>query len=208
MIQQVLDFLRELDRSPGRIVSISYQSMSAVFNSEKKRYVRGSDEDCVIHHHELADQYYEQLGKFFCGLCNCYCAILSRDQYFTKRLNLILEKFFNLNIFFRELYYSNTRLFRDQSQSNRILDTLCDIFNCSRMDLRVVGSPRGLVEGNLTYVINDSIISCHSVHYFDHFFYTYIYSTFFQSGHISPLAAWISDMRGKIILFYLSSFTF
>ncbi|KAF5830222.1 Spo11/DNA topoisomerase VI subunit A [Dunaliella salina] len=60
----------------------------------------------------------------------------------------------------RDLFYTDVKLFEDQSQSDTILDDLSCMLGCTRSSLHVVASEKGVVVGRLTFVEDGDLINC------------------------------------------------
>ena len=60
----------------------------------------------------------------------------------------------------RDLFYTDVKLFEDQSQSDAILDDLACMLGCTRSSLHVVASEKGVVVGRLTFREDGDLIDC------------------------------------------------
>ncbi|GAX82612.1 hypothetical protein CEUSTIGMA_g10038.t1 [Chlamydomonas eustigma] len=60
----------------------------------------------------------------------------------------------------RDLFYTDVKLFEDQSQSDSILDDMACMLGCTRSSLHVVASEKGVVVGRLTFREAGDQIDC------------------------------------------------
>lgn len=60
----------------------------------------------------------------------------------------------------RDLFYTDVKLFQDQSQSDAILDDVSCILGCTRSSLNVVAAEKGVVVGRLTFTDDGDEIDC------------------------------------------------
>lgn len=60
----------------------------------------------------------------------------------------------------RDLFYTDVKLFQDQSQSDAVLDDVSCILGCTRSSLNVVASEKGVVVGRLVFSDNGDMIDC------------------------------------------------
>jgi meiotic recombination protein SPO11 len=60
----------------------------------------------------------------------------------------------------RDLFYTDVKLFGDQSQSDAVLDDVSCMLGCTRSSLHVVASEKGVVVGRLTFADDGDIIDC------------------------------------------------
>ena len=60
----------------------------------------------------------------------------------------------------RDLFYTDVKLFEDQSHSDAILDDLACMLGCTRSSLHVVASEKGVVVGRLTFREDGDFIDC------------------------------------------------
>ncbi|GFQ03877.1 DNA topoisomerase 6 subunit a [Phtheirospermum japonicum] len=66
----------------------------------------------------------------------------------------------NIHVTKRDLFYTDVKLFQDQSQSDAILDDVSCILGCTRSSLNVVAAEKGVVVGRLIFSDNGDIIDC------------------------------------------------
>ncbi|KAG1371613.1 DNA topoisomerase 6 subunit A3 [Cocos nucifera] len=71
-------------------------------------------------------------------------AVLLRDIHVTKR----------------DLFYTDVKLFQDQSQSDAVLDDVSCMLGCTRSSLHVVASEKGVVVGRLVFTDDGDRIDC------------------------------------------------
>ncbi|CAL9187850.1 unnamed protein product [Musa hybrid cultivar] len=71
-------------------------------------------------------------------------AVLRRDIHVTKR----------------DLFYTDVKLFQDQSQSDAVLDDVSCMLGCTRSSLHVVASEKGVVVGRLVFTDDGDRIDC------------------------------------------------
>ncbi|KAF9597905.1 hypothetical protein IFM89_022266 [Coptis chinensis] len=60
----------------------------------------------------------------------------------------------------RDLFYTDVKLFQDQSQSDAVLDDVSCMLGCTRSSLNVIASEKGVVVGRLIFSDNGDIIDC------------------------------------------------
>lgn len=60
----------------------------------------------------------------------------------------------------RDLFYTDVKLFRDQTESDAVLDDIACMAGCTRSSLNVVASNKGLVVGRLTFSEAGDEIDC------------------------------------------------
>mmetsp|Transcript_18099 Transcript_18099/g.31020 ORF Transcript_18099/g.31020 Transcript_18099/m.31020 type:complete len:438 (-) Transcript_18099:559-1872(-) len=60
----------------------------------------------------------------------------------------------------RDLFYTDVKLFEDQTQSDSTLDDLACMLGCTRTSLHVVGSEKGVVVGRLIFFEDGDAIDC------------------------------------------------
>jgi len=52
----------------------------------------------------------------------------------------------------RDMFYTDVKLFKDQSESDNVLDDVACMVGCTRSCLNVVASDKGLVVGRVTFL--------------------------------------------------------
>lgn len=60
----------------------------------------------------------------------------------------------------RDLFYTDVKLFQDQSQSDTVLDDVSCMLGCTRSSLNVVASEKGVVVGRLVFSDDGDVIDC------------------------------------------------
>ncbi|KAI4341801.1 hypothetical protein MLD38_026481 [Melastoma candidum] len=60
----------------------------------------------------------------------------------------------------RDLFYTDVKLFQDQSQSDAVLDDVSCMLSCTRSSLNVIASEKGVVVGRLIFSDNGDLIDC------------------------------------------------
>jgi meiotic recombination protein SPO11 len=60
----------------------------------------------------------------------------------------------------RDLFYTDVKLFRDQAESDVILDDVAAMLGCTRTSLHVVASDKGIVVGRLQFRDDGDLIDC------------------------------------------------
>ena len=60
----------------------------------------------------------------------------------------------------RDLFYTDVKLFEDQSNSDAVLDDIACMLGCTRSSLNVVASEKGVVVGRLTFREDGDAIDC------------------------------------------------
>lgn len=73
-------------------------------------------------------------------------------------LHTVLLK--KIHITKRDLFYTDVKLFVDQSESDGVLDDIATMVGCTRSNLHVVASDKGLVVGRITFIEDGDFIDC------------------------------------------------
>ena len=73
-------------------------------------------------------------------------------------LHTVLLK--KIHITKRDLFYTDVKLFVDQSESDGVLDDIATMVGCTRSNLHVVASDKGLVVGRITFIEDGDYIDC------------------------------------------------
>ncbi|KAH7553469.1 hypothetical protein ACOSP7_029806 [Xanthoceras sorbifolium] len=60
----------------------------------------------------------------------------------------------------RDLFYTDVKLFQDQTQSDAVLDDVACMLGCTRSSLNVIASEKGVVVGRLIFSDNGDMIDC------------------------------------------------
>mmetsp|Transcript_1470 Transcript_1470/g.2168 ORF Transcript_1470/g.2168 Transcript_1470/m.2168 type:complete len:413 (-) Transcript_1470:144-1382(-) len=86
----------------------------------------------------------------------------SRKTAITVRALQLLHKVLgnNIHITKRDLFYTDVKLFVDQSESDGVLDDLACMIGCTRSNLNVVASDKGLVVGRIQFTEDGDEIDC------------------------------------------------
>ncbi|KAK1320213.1 DNA topoisomerase 6 subunit A [Acorus calamus] len=66
----------------------------------------------------------------------------------------------NIHVTKRDLFYTDVKLFGDQSQSDTVLDDVSCMLGCTRNSLNVVASEKGVVVGRLVFTDDGDRIDC------------------------------------------------
>jgi len=86
----------------------------------------------------------------------------SRKSAITLRvlqlLHAVLMK--RIHITKRDLFYTDVKLFVDQSESDGVLDDVATLIGCTRSNLHVVASDKGLVVGRINFEEDGDYIDC------------------------------------------------
>eukprot|EP00970_Alexandrium_tamarense_P010159 scaffold2045_cov203-Alexandrium_tamarense.AAC.22 len=86
----------------------------------------------------------------------------SRKSAITTRvlqlLHAVLLK--RIHITKRDLFYTDVKLFVDQSESDGVLDDVATMIGCTRSNLHVVASDKGLVVGRISFFEDGDFIDC------------------------------------------------
>lgn len=86
----------------------------------------------------------------------------SRKSAITLRvlqlLHAVLVK--RIHITKRDLFYTDVKLFVDQAESDGVLDDVATMIGCTRSNLHVVASDKGLVVGRVQFVEDGDPIDC------------------------------------------------
>jgi len=73
-------------------------------------------------------------------------------------LHTVLDK--DIHITKRDLFYTDVKLFVDQSDSDGVLDDIATMIGCTRSNLHVVASDKGLVVGRIQFEEDGDEIDC------------------------------------------------
>ena len=73
-------------------------------------------------------------------------------------LHAVLLK--RIHITKRDLFYTDVKLFVDQSESDGVLDDVATMIGCTRSNLHVVASDKGLVVGRISFYEDGDFIDC------------------------------------------------
>eukprot|EP00980_Cylindrotheca_fusiformis_P011933 scaffold2830_cov131-Cylindrotheca_fusiformis.AAC.54 len=73
-------------------------------------------------------------------------------------LHAVLNK--RIHITKRDLFYTDVKLFVDQADSDGVLDDVATMIGCTRSNLHVVASDKGLVVGRIQFEEDGDIIDC------------------------------------------------
>lgn len=73
-------------------------------------------------------------------------------------LHQVLDK--KIHITKRDLFYTDVKLFVDQTESDGVLDDVATMIGCTRSNLHVVASDKGLVVGRINFVEDGDYIDC------------------------------------------------
>ncbi|CAB4284356.1 unnamed protein product [Prunus armeniaca] len=66
----------------------------------------------------------------------------------------------NIHVTKRDLFYTDVKLFQDQTQSDSVLDDVSCMLGCTRSSLNVIASEKGVVVGRLIFSDNGDLIDC------------------------------------------------
>ncbi|GAY50338.1 hypothetical protein CUMW_125790 [Citrus unshiu] len=66
----------------------------------------------------------------------------------------------NIHVTKRDLFYTDVKLFQDQTQSDAVLDDVACILGCTRSSLNVIAAEKGVVVGRLIFSDNGDMIDC------------------------------------------------
>jgi len=86
----------------------------------------------------------------------------ARKAAITSRVMQLLHKVLlkKIHITKRDLFYTDVKLFVDQSDSDGCLDDIATMIGCTRSNLHVVASDKGLVVGRISFVEDGDFIDC------------------------------------------------
>lgn len=77
----------------------------------------------------------------------------------SKRLKIqVLGK--GIHITKRDMFYTDVKLFREQGDSDTVLDDVACMVGCTRSCLNVVASDKGLVVGRVTFLEDGKFLIC------------------------------------------------
>jgi len=86
----------------------------------------------------------------------------SRKAAITTRVLELLHKVLlkRIHITKRDLFYTDVKLFVDQTESDGVLDDVATMIGCTRSNLHVVASDKGLVVGRISFFEDGDFIDC------------------------------------------------
>jgi len=86
----------------------------------------------------------------------------ARKAAITTRVMNLLHKVLDKNIHItkRDLFYTDVKLFVDQTDSDGVLDDIATMVGCTRSNLHVVASDKGLVVGRIQFEEDGDEIDC------------------------------------------------
>lgn len=86
----------------------------------------------------------------------------SRKSAITLRVLELLHKVLvkRIHITKRDLFYTDVKLFVDQAESDGVLDDVATMIGCTRSNLHVVASDKGLVVGRIQFEEDGDFIDC------------------------------------------------
>jgi len=73
-------------------------------------------------------------------------------------IHAVLQK--RIHITKRDLFYTDVKLFVDQTESDGVLDDVATMIGCTRSNLHVVASDKGLVVGRISFYEDGDFIDC------------------------------------------------
>lgn len=73
-------------------------------------------------------------------------------------IHSVLRK--RIHITKRDLFYTDVKLFVDQAESDGVLDDIATMVGCTRSNLHVVASDKGLVVGRISFIEDGDFIDC------------------------------------------------
>ena len=73
-------------------------------------------------------------------------------------IHSVLQK--RIHITKRDLFYTDVKLFVDQAESDGVLDDIATMVGCTRSNLHVVASDKGLVVGRISFIEDGDFIDC------------------------------------------------
>lgn len=90
-----------------------------------------------------------------------HVATVRKTTITTRILQLIHQLCLkNIHVTKRDLFYTDVKLFQDQSQSDAVLDDVSCMLGCTRSSLNVVAAEKGVVVGRLIFSDNGDMIDC------------------------------------------------
>jgi len=86
----------------------------------------------------------------------------ARKSAITTRVMQLLHQVLRkrIHITKRDLFYTDVKLFVDQSESDGVLDDIATMIGCTRSNLHVVASDKGLVVGRISFREDGDLIDC------------------------------------------------
>mmetsp|Transcript_7060 Transcript_7060/g.12666 ORF Transcript_7060/g.12666 Transcript_7060/m.12666 type:complete len:479 (-) Transcript_7060:215-1651(-) len=86
----------------------------------------------------------------------------SRKAAITTRVLQLIHSVLlkRIHITKRDLFYTDVKLFVDQSESDGVLDDVATMIGCTRSNLHVVASDKGLVVGRISFYEDGDFIDC------------------------------------------------
>ncbi|KAK4767229.1 hypothetical protein SAY86_014979 [Trapa natans] len=82
------------------------------------------------------------------------------DRIVLKDKNTLRPFANNIHVTKRDLFYTDVKLFQDQTQSDAVLDDVSCMLGCTRSSLNVIAAEKGVVVGRIIFSDNGDMIDC------------------------------------------------
>lgn len=88
------------------------------------------------------------------------CQGSPKDRHHHPRPPAPTRRPFQTHPHHRDLFYTDVKLFVDQAESDGVLDDVATMIGCTRSNLHVVASDKGLVVGRISFFEDGDFIDC------------------------------------------------
>ncbi|CBJ26510.1 DNA topoisomerase VI subunit A [Ectocarpus siliculosus] len=111
-------------------------------------------------------KYVEELDRIVLGdkvsSRNFVSTAMARKTAITTRVVQLVHQVLGkgIHITKRDMFYTDVKLFKEQSESDNVLDDVACMVGCTRSCLNVVASDKGLVVGRVTFMEDGDLIDC------------------------------------------------
>lgn len=145
---------------------VSFKVEELVMQVVRQILETGTFEFTIPNRSESNQKYIEELDRNVLGEKVSKRAFLnslhSRKTAITTRVMQLVHEVLNkgIHITKRDLFYTDVKLFKDQSESDSVLDDVACMVGCTRTSLHVVASDKGLVVGRIQYREAGDLIDC------------------------------------------------
>jgi meiotic recombination protein SPO11 len=145
---------------------VSFKVEELVMKVVQQILTTGTFEFTIPNRSESNQKYIEELDRNVLGEKVSKRAFLnsmhSRKAAITSRVMQLVHEVLGkgIHITKRDLFYTDVKLFKDQSESDSVLDDVACMVGCTRTSLHVVASDKGLVVGRIQYREAGDLIDC------------------------------------------------
>lgn len=145
---------------------VSLRVEELVVNAVRQILSSGTFEFTIPNRSESNQRYIDHLDRNVLGEKVSKRAFLnslhSRKTAITTRVMQLVHEVLSkgIHITKRDLFYTDVKLFKEQGESDSVLDDVACMIGCTRTSLHVVASDKGLVVGRIQYREAGDLIDC------------------------------------------------